>query len=77
MRPRAGNIFKGLQLYPCVDLQPELSLTSLDTGIGTPAEFIARDIDVARQRHFGRIGGQAPGRAGDRGGSPPGFLLAP
>src|SRR4051794_35074424 len=40
-----------VQLYPWVDLQPDLSLTSLYTGDRyTPAEFIDRDMDVARQR---------------------------
>jgi endonuclease G len=40
-----------VQLYPWVDLQPDLSLTSLYTGERyAPAEFIERDIDVARQR---------------------------
>ena len=40
-----------VQLYPWVDLQPDLSLVSLYTGERyTPAEFIERDIEVARRR---------------------------
>ncbi len=40
-----------VQLYPWVDLQPDLSLMSLYTGERyAPTEFIERDIDVARQR---------------------------
>jgi len=40
-----------VQLYPWVDLQPDLSLTSLYTGDRyNPADFIERDIDVAQQR---------------------------
>jgi endonuclease G len=40
-----------VQLYPWVDLQPDLSLTSLYTGERyDPAELIDRDIEVARQR---------------------------
>ena len=40
-----------VQLYSWVDLQPDLSLPSLYNGDRyTPADFIERDIDVARQR---------------------------
>ena len=51
-----------VQLYPWVDLQPDLSLTSLYTGERyAPADFIERDIDVARQRS--EESGVSPGTA--------------
>ncbi len=41
-----------VQLYPWVDLQPDLSLTSLYTGQRyDPDELIERDLDVARAGH--------------------------
>ena len=48
VRPLYGP---SVQLYPWVDLQPDLTLMSLYTGERyPPAEFIERDIDVARRR---------------------------